>query len=114
VDLLLVRRGADGEPLAGFHESGPGEAMMLARNLSRSLGTAAVKVVPAEAEQFWVRAEVGAFVLIVCGRVAGQPYRPLALMPDAARQMADAVRAVLCPAPDAERELYVNTHQFAR
>jgi hypothetical protein len=115
-DLLLVRRGPDGDLLPGFHEAGRGEASMLAQNLGKALGgKSSVEVVSTDGGGFWVRAEVGAFPLIVCGRVPGQPYRPLAF-PDeaAASQAADAVRYVLCPGPDTESQLYFNTQNFAR
>jgi len=117
VDLLLVRRGPEGELLDAFHEAGRGEADLLAQNLGRSLSTGrgVVEVVPGEGRGFWVRAEVGAFPLIVCGRVAGQPYRPLLFADEAAAaQVADAVRALLCPGPETVQELYFNTEHFAR
>ncbi len=115
VDLLLVRRGDDGAPLAGFHETGCGEALMLARNLSRAFGSVSITVQPANDGGCHILAEVGAFVLIVCGRVPGQAYRPLLFPTDAdAQPTADAVRAVLCPAPGTERQVYLNTQHFAR
>lgn len=115
-DLLLVRRGPEGDLLPGFHEAARGEASMLAQNLARMLdGRGEVEVVSAEAGGFWVRAEVGAFPLLVCGRLPGQPYRPLTFSDEAAAgQAADAVRSTLCPGPDADRELYLNTENFSR
>jgi hypothetical protein len=116
-DLLLVRRDEDGELLAGFHEAGRGEAAMLAENLSRALttGTARFEVSAADGGGVWVRCEIGAFPLIVCGRAPGQPYRPLAFADEAAaRPTIDRVRAVLSPAGDVERQVYLNTQHFSR
>ena len=116
VDLLLVRRGDDGDLLAGFHEVARGEASMLAQNLARVLdGRGQVEVVPADGGGFWVRIEIGAFPLIVCGRTPGKPYRPLVYADEhAARQAADTVSAVFCPGPNEEREVYLNTENFSR
>jgi hypothetical protein len=115
-DLLLVRRGDAGEVLDGFHEASRSEASFLAENLCRALtsSTGRVEMVAADGG-FRVCCEISAFPLIICGRKPGEPYRPM-LFPDetAARQAADAVRAVLCPAADAERQLYLNTQHFSR
>ncbi len=120
LDLLLVYRGEDGEPTAAFHEAGRAEAAMLAENLQRHLLQSAGKrscqteVVPATgADGFWVRAEVGAFLLIACRRIAGQPYRPAVFATrEEAERVAAAAGAALNPGEDAE--LYVNADFFGR
>lgn len=119
LDLLLVYRGEDGEPTAAFHEAGRAEAAMLAANLQRQLaeqGSCRAEIVPSsDAGGFCVRVEIGAFMLIACCRVAGQPYRPAAFATrEEGERIATAMVALLNPGADAERELYVNAEFFGR
>lgn len=118
LDFLLVFRDEDGEPTAGFHEAGRAEASMLAANLQRGLlgGSCRVEIVPStNVDGFWVRAEAGAFLLIACRRVAGQPYRPAVFATrEEAEKVAADIAGILNPPPDTERELYVNAEHFGR
>jgi hypothetical protein len=114
-DLLLLRRGTNGQPEAAFHEAGCAEALLLARNLSRAFAADnRVVVVLTPDGRGWIQAEIGTFTLIVSARKPGQPYRPLVFADEAsARQAAEALDAILCPAPDVVREIYFNTQHFA-
>jgi hypothetical protein len=121
LDFLLVQRGEDGEPTAGFHEAGRGEASMLAENLQHYLLSPGeircrTEIVPAtNADGFWVRAEVGAFLLIACRRVAAQPYRPAVFVTqEEGQKVAEPIAGILNPGAEAERELYVNAEFFGR
>ncbi|MBY0527285.1 MAG: hypothetical protein K2R98_28070 [Gemmataceae bacterium] len=121
VDLLLVRRGPDGTPGTGFHEGGPGEAAVLAQGVSHALVRSANGKARIETQQaaegggHWLRVGVGAFVLLVCPRLPGQAYRPLTFATiEETQPMAKALAAVLCPGPDANQELYLNTQFFGR
>jgi hypothetical protein len=128
-DLVLVptRIWQPGHPAgkngpATFRELGREEAEAAAEVLREALeqwhsgGTGQVQPVPAEdGAGYLVRAVVGVIPLLACLRQPGQPYRPqLFASPEEARQAAEAIRAVLCPAGDAEQELYFNHRHFAR
>ena len=66
-------------------------------------------------EGYQVRAEVGAFALIACLRVPGRPYKPLEFArAQEAQAAATRLAEVLCPAADADQELYVNNRNFSR
>lgn len=123
VDLVLVRREPDGSWGDGFREAERVGAGLAAQQLHRALlswaeehGTGQVQVAPTADGAGWcVRVEVAAFPLIVCGRVPGQPYQPLVFP---SQQEAEATAAtlltILCPATDAEQELYTNLSMFGR
>lgn len=66
-------------------------------------------------EGYEVRAAVGSFVLVVCDRQPGQPYRPAVFETVAEAESAvERIAACLCPPAHTERELYINTLHFAR
>jgi hypothetical protein len=66
-------------------------------------------------EGYCLRVEVGAFSLIACPRIPGRAYLPMVFPSmDEAGSAAEALRAVLCPPPDADQEVYFNTRNFAR
>jgi hypothetical protein len=129
-DLVLVQTRAwePGRPATGngptttFRELGREEAEAAAGVLHEALeqwhggGAGQVQPVPAtDGAGYLVRALVGVIPLLACLRQPGQPYRPqLFANLEEARQAADAIRAVLCPAGDAEQELYFNHRHFAR
>jgi hypothetical protein len=62
---------------------------------------------------FWVRVHIGSFVLLMCGRQPGMPYRPL-IFPDveAALSAAAQLRGILRPPVNVEQEVYLNTLHF--
>jgi hypothetical protein len=119
LDLLLLRRGDDGRALTAFHEAARTEAALLAENLGKALvrspEAGSIEVIPAEGAGWLVQANFGAFALVACARLAGQAYRPLAFATEEeAGRAAAALRSALCPAADADQELYVNTQHFSR
>ncbi|MBL8795165.1 MAG: hypothetical protein JNM56_14770 [Planctomycetia bacterium] len=123
VDLVLVRREANGTWGSSFLEAERLSAGLEAQKLQRALlqwaeGVAPgqVQIVPLTDGTGWcVRVEVDALPLIACGRVPGQPYRPLVLATrEAAETTAAALAGFLCPEADAEQELYTNLSMFGR
>jgi len=119
VDLVLARPGPDGQA-QGFFETSRQNAGLEAHELSRALlgwaagGVGGVRTV-AVAAGYHIHATVANFALVACARVPGQPYRPLVYASAAAAQRAAAdLRAVLCPAAEANQELYTNMSQFGR
>jgi hypothetical protein len=120
-DLLPLAPGGDnGAP--GFaeidHKEAPGVSQRLYRALEAAAagGAGRVEVVPTAGEAgWWVRAQAGAFVLLACRRVPGEPYRA-AVLPTGADAGALAARlaAILFPAAGSNQELYFNTRQFSR
>ncbi|MCS6849807.1 MAG: hypothetical protein NZ700_01400 [Gemmataceae bacterium] len=116
-DLVPVRRTAEGRPGRLFLELGRGEAVVVAEQLGVALergwlgGTAAEPADPAVG--FLVRVAIGPFSLLACTRLPGQPYQPTCFATLAEAQAAAAqIAAVLCPPPDAPRDLYFNTRFF--
>ncbi len=118
-DLLPLRVEADAR--TPFHEMSMTQAADLARALRRAFEESSacpVRVEPLPAPDgmgYEVRAALGSWSWVACARSPGQPYRP-AVFPTLAEALhaAEALRAILCPGPDAEQELYFNTHHFAR
>jgi hypothetical protein len=118
-DLVPVRSGGQS---ASFLEVGRDEAARVAQELQRGLedraggGSGRVEAVAISAgEGYQVRAEVGAFALIACLRVPGRPYKPLEFArAQEAQAAATRLAEVLCPAADADQELYVNNRNFSR
>jgi hypothetical protein len=127
-DLVLVPTRACLPGTAGsqsgattFRELGREEAEAAAEVLHQALeqwhsgGPGQVQPVPATDNGYLVRAAVGVVPLLACLRQPGEPYRPQVFASlEEARRAADAIRAVLCPAGDAEQELYFNHRHFAR
>jgi hypothetical protein len=115
-DLLLL-----GEPDGdAFRELAREEAAAAARDLILALaawadgGAGAVEVVPTPGGTGRrLRVRAGRFVLALCGREPGRPYRahdfPDA---DAAHGARAALTAILNPPPGVEQELYFNTRHF--
>jgi hypothetical protein len=116
-DLLPLGPGAAVTSPRPFWETSPVQAAAAAERLAQALeqGSVAAAAVHPAAMGFVVLVEVAGLPLVVCGRVPGQPYQPLALASEReAGAVADHVTAVLAPAADRGGELYVNTRQFAR
>ncbi len=119
-DLLPVDPRANDEP--HFWEVSREFAPRLAQEFLSALteegepgGNRVEAIAAPDGDGYQVRAGVGRFVLIVCGRVAGQPYQPLVFESVAeACAAADRISSFLCPARDAEQEVYLNTRQFSR
>lgn len=123
VDLVLVRREPDGSWGNGFVEAERMSAGLAAQKLQRALldwadgsTVGQVQVAPTADGAGWcLRVEVANFPLIACGRVPGQPYQPMVFPSrNAAESTAAALAGYLCPAPDAEQELYTNLSMFGR
>jgi hypothetical protein len=121
-DLLLLQAG---EGLA-FRDLAQSEAQALARELHRLLearpvldpvgGAKRVEVVATpDGKGSWLRARVGALVLLACPRRPGQAYEPLVFTDEAeVRAVAARLEAVLWPHPGVDQELYFNTRHFGR
>jgi hypothetical protein len=113
-DLVAARD--DG---TAFHEMSREEASGQALRLFRALrewaegGPGEVAEAASEdGRRLTVRA--GVFLLVVCGREPGKPYRAESFADPAALE--DARRellAVLRPGPEAEQEVYFNTRHFS-
>jgi hypothetical protein len=122
IDLVLIRPERENGTGPGFMEMTRQQAGVDAQKLALALvhwangGTGAIEPVPAaDRDGCWVQAAVETFSLIACERVPGQPYRPkLFATMEEAEQTADELRALLCPPPDANQELYTNLSQFGR
>ncbi len=117
-DLLLLRP----DSTEAFRELPREEAARLALEVFQALcqwseGASGhiEEIACPEGEGFWLRVRVGAFALLLCGRQAGQPYRPLTF-PDAESALAAAgqLRGILRPAANIDQEVYLNTSHFAR
>lgn len=108
-DLLLCRSGND----LAFHAVSHDEASALAQALFRGLreGLASVETRP-HGGSTCVVAHVGPYCLILCPRLAGQPYSPLLPSAEEAGAVVSALAGVLCPA--GEQEVYFNTRYFER
>jgi hypothetical protein len=116
-DLVLLCRGTDGQPLAGFQELNREVAEAVAQRLARALlAGAKVRVEAVAATPLTghaARVELDGLFLVVCLRLPGQAYRPLALAgADEAEAVVAQVRQAL--EPPGEAELYFNTHNFSR
>jgi hypothetical protein len=113
VDLVMIRPGT-----AGFFEADRQTAGVQAQRLVETLlrgDSSRSRVAPAGPDGFHVLTELGTLSLIVCPRLPGQAYRPHVCPTEAeAQQIADAVQRWLCPAPEANQELYTNMSQFER
>ena len=115
-DLLLVRGDAT------FQEIESHEAEAIVQGLARALeawiggGSGRVEVTPAATGPgYGVRANVGAFSLIACPRVPGQPYQPVVFsFAEEAHTAATNIGNALCPPAGTQQELYFNTRHFTR
>ncbi|MFN4260014.1 MAG: hypothetical protein ACK4RK_12030 [Gemmataceae bacterium] len=117
-DLLLARQPLLLDVKPSFQEMDAARAARVAEQLGAALETGQQRVEPlaaAESVGYWLRVDARAFVLIACERRPGQAYQlavfaTLAEAQTAAQQLA----SVLCPATDAEQEIYFNTRHFTR
>jgi len=115
-DLLLARGDAT------FREIESHETEAIVQSLARALeewiggGPGRVEVTPAATGPgYGVRANVGAFSLIACPRVPGQPYQPVVFSSaEEAHTAAANIGTALCPPAGAQQELYFNTRHFTR
>ena len=121
LDLLPIRATLRNGLGSGFCDLERAEAAAMARALGAALedwaagGAGCLGPIPAaDGDGYWVQAEVGAFTLLACRRVPGQPYRAHVFAAlDEARSSTASLRRVLCPAAGAVQELYFNTQSFA-
>jgi hypothetical protein len=120
-DLLPLRAVGNGGSDTLFQECTPAEAADIVRELRGLLeekgngGFLRVEPIASpDGEGYQVRAALGSQSWIACLRVPGQPYQPMlfAALDDALRA-AESLTAVLCPAADADQELYFNTRDFS-
>src|SRR5262245_23834350 len=88
-DLVLLKPVAE----TGFWELGRVEAALMTRRVHRALegcageGKGGTELIPlAGAAGYWVRVATGPFSWMVCGRVPGQPYRPMTFATQAEAQ----------------------------
>jgi hypothetical protein len=117
-DLLLARSGEDSTFRVMSHE----EASITARQVAAALtawtqgGAGDIDVAAAEPAPGWrLRVRAGSYVLVVCGRQPGQAYQACVFAEQAsAQEAAGRLRAVLCPPPGIEQELYFNIRHFGR
>jgi hypothetical protein len=78
-------------------------------------GSRRVDVVPARGQASNAKGPTSACTQKPPSRAVGQAYRPRHFDTEAeARQAAVELAAIVCPGPDAEQELYVNTQNFTR
>jgi hypothetical protein len=116
-DLLPLKPGADAATRNPFWEADRAQATAVADKLALALEQGDVAALPPQpvSDLFYVGVEVGGLPLLACLRQPGQAYQALAF---ATREEADAVALglvdILCPPADANRELYLNTRNFAR
>jgi hypothetical protein len=117
-DLLLLRP----DSATAFHELYREQAGRVAEALYEELANwpanaanRVEEIACPDERGFWVRVRVGPFLLVACGRQAGQPYQAL-VFPDgeAARSAAGQLHGVLCPSEGIEQEVYLNTCHFTR
>jgi hypothetical protein len=121
-DLILAARGEDGGSDTAFEEVNHLEAPAVAQRVFQALeqwaegGPGRVEMLPSTSlAGYEVRAEVGAFAMVVCRRDPGKPYEPMRFATrEEAQDVADAIAAVLCPADRAGQEVYFNTRHFAQ
>lgn len=115
-DLLPVRATLRNGLGDGFRDMDRAEAAELASVLAQSLaeGAACLGPIPAAGDGYWVQAEVGPCTLLACRRQPGQPYRAHVFATlEEARDMAAALRPILCPPAEAAQELYLNSDHFS-
>jgi hypothetical protein len=118
-DLIPLNPNENGGPR--FWEVARIEAPDLAQRLYRALeqaaaaGDARVDPLPAlDGRGYEVRVSLGTFVLVVCTRCPGEPYRPhLFATVSEALAAAERIAPLLCPDADAEQPVYFNTRNFA-
>ncbi|OAI42056.1 hypothetical protein AYO40_06795 [Planctomycetaceae bacterium SCGC AG-212-D15] len=118
-DLLPLNPNENGGPR--FWEAARIEAQDVAQRLYRALEESAsdrltrVEPLPSpDGAGYEVRASVGPFVLVVCGRRPGQPYQPhIFVSVEEALQAIERLTPVLCPTAADEQEVYLNTRNFA-
>ena len=122
VDLVMIRRGPTGTFGSGFMEASRQTAGLEAQKLAQALqqwaegGNGEIEIVEApDGTGYWVHVFVAIFPLIACSRVPGQAYQPIVYATqEEAENTADKLRAILCPPPEANQELYTNLSQFGR
>src|SRR5262249_46581990 len=120
-DLLPIRASLRNGLGSGFLDLTRAEAAAMAQELGRVLeawaagGAGILAPIPATGgDGYWVQAEVGPFTLLACRRMPGKPYEAYVFTTlIEARTTASALHQVLCPAADAQQELYFNTQSFA-
>jgi hypothetical protein len=115
-DLVLERPAAALQP--GLWELHPLEAKPLVGTLRALLANAKPAIIElvraAAGSDVQVRILLGEFRLVVCERVAGQPYRPSRFKSETeASSVAAMMRDILSPGADANQELYCNTRHFS-
>jgi hypothetical protein len=113
-DLVLLRA-AEGQM---FRDMRPDEAEVVSAALFRALTRAGGGVEEApcpDSGGYWLRARMGAYALLACPRLPGQPYRPVEF-PDlqTARAAATDLAPILFPPPGVEQECYFNSRHFSR
>jgi hypothetical protein len=110
-DLVLLRA-AEGKQ---FRDMNRDEAQVVPAAVFRALtrGGGWVEEVPSpEGGGHWLRARIGAYALLVCPRLPGQPYQPLAFVDLEAARAAAQLAVILFPPPGVEQECYFNTSHF--
>jgi hypothetical protein len=117
-DLVLV----EGVAGSSFRELTREEAPRVADEFYRALerwcgggpGTVqAVACTDRPGYQLWL--DIEDYAMVACGRVPGQPYRPLVIGDEQAARIAAArIAAALRPPANGEREVYCNTRHFER
>ncbi len=120
-DLLPIRATLRNGLGSGFLDLTRAEAIAVAQDLGRALeeGAAGTPVllapIPATGgDGYWVQAELSQYTLLACRRMLGQPYWAWVFPTlTEAHTAAAALQQVLCPAADAQQELYFNTQSFA-
>jgi hypothetical protein len=111
-DLVLA------QPGGGFREMNREEAEHVAGQVAAALEADGGRVEPVyslDQGSSWLRVRIGAYALIVCARVPGQPYQPLLFGgAEAVRVAVEALTTLLHPPADVEQEVYLNTRNFTR
>ncbi|GIW81123.1 MAG: hypothetical protein KatS3mg105_2930 [Gemmatales bacterium] len=115
-DLLPVNQ--DNSHGTFFWEIPQGRASAIADEMVQALTEHLqdVRIVPiADGDGYQLRMSLGHFVFVVCPRIAGQPYRPLALPTVAeAEKVSNRIRDALVPPSGADLEWYLNSRHFSR
>jgi hypothetical protein len=121
-DLVPARPDGEPDPRSIFWEINRDEGATLVTELHRNLeewaggGMGRVEPVPAPGGKgYHVRVGVGRFVLIVCDRLPGVPYKP-AVFDSVSNALAasERISAVLFPASGKVQEIYFNTDNFRK
>lgn len=116
-DLLLVRgvSGLDFRELDADEAVGVAEAFLRALEAWNAGGVGQVAAAASSQGGFLVWLDVDEFTLVLCGRLPGQPYRPLTFAVESeAREAAGRLSQVLHPPTGVVQEVYLNTRHFAR